>query len=107
MRVMEQIGFCTGLGVVIVFLAALALGRLWRGHNPLMQPVVPKRREDRAGHGPDTVGIGIGQWCQHDGRAEPVREHVSRGCKPDDADQADPCLTRPGRGGGAEGAGCG
>jgi len=27
-RVLEQIGFFTGLGVVIVFLAALALGRL-------------------------------------------------------------------------------
>lgn len=28
MRAVEQIGFFTGLGVVIVFLAALALGRL-------------------------------------------------------------------------------
>lgn len=34
MRVLEQIGFFTGLGVVIVFLAALALGRLTLAPRP-------------------------------------------------------------------------
>lgn len=34
MRVLEQIGFFTGLGVVIVFLAAVALGRLTLAPQP-------------------------------------------------------------------------
>jgi hypothetical protein len=41
-RTMEQIGFFTGLGVVIVFVAAMALGRISAvGAEPVPEPVVP------------------------------------------------------------------
>ena len=59
-RAVEQIGFFTGLGVVIVFLAALALGRLTViGVRESREPVIPEESRtyaDTAGTRPGMAG---------------------------------------------------
>jgi hypothetical protein len=73
-RVVEQIGFFTGLGVVIVFLAAVALGRL----------TVIGARERLAAEAP-----AVEQVPEEDTATQPVETRTRAGASPVDETRAD------------------